>query len=269
MSSQFPEQPLYRSVRPSAPPPSNDLVRLALRVGLGLVVAIVCGRCALGVTDRPRFLGLATASGGTSLRDARRVVVMLHGYGADKDDLGHVTPEIVALGIPEDTAFVFPEGPYRAGLGGRAWWATTDPKERAESVSRVNELLDDVLAKTGLRPDHVYLAGFSQGASLALEVALSRPDTLGGVVAFSPCRGNTTWSKLGSGHAPVRAVVAHGRADQVCSFSGGTELQDELRRAGHPVRLVAFDGTHRVTTEGEGALAGLLRGEGWDEVVSP
>lgn len=82
-------------------------------------------------------------------------------------------------------------------------------------------------------------------------------------------RGNTLWSKLGSGHPPVRAVIAHGRADSVCPFSGGTQLEDELRRAGQPVRLVAFDGTHRVTTEGEGALAGLLRGEAWDDGVSP
>ena len=250
--------------RPSRPPPgpaaTSWVLRLALRLGLLLAIAFVAGKCALGVSDRPRFLGLATASGGASLKDATRVVIVLHGFGGDKDDLARLAPEVLALGAPEYTAFVYAEGPYRVGLG-RAWWATTNPAERADSERRVSELVDDVIAKTGLSADHVYLAGFSQGAALALDVALSRPGVLGGVAAFSPCRDSIPWATLASNHASVRGVVVHGRADRVCPFDSSSTLQQELAQAGHDVRFVAFEGPHRITTEGESALAGLLRGE--------
>ena len=110
-------------VRDRAPRPSIEtswIARVAVRLGLLLALGFVAGKCALGVSDRPRFLGLATATGGASIKDATRVVIVLHGFGGDKDDLARLAPEVLALGAPEYTAFVFAEGPYRVGLG-HAW----------------------------------------------------------------------------------------------------------------------------------------------------
>lgn len=252
--------PLVREGAPRRPVGTSWVLRLALRLGLVLTLGFVAGKCALGVSDRPKFLGLATASGGASTKEATRVVIVLHGFGADKDDLASLAPEVLALGAPEYTAFVFAEGPYRVGFG-HAWWATTNPAERADSERRVSELVDDVIARTGLPGDHVYLAGFSQGAALALDVALSRAGTLGGVVAFSPCRDTIPWTTLASGHPSVRGVIVHGRADGVCPYDASAKLEQELAQAGHDVRFVAFEGPHRISTEGETALASFLRGE--------
>jgi predicted esterase len=47
----------------------------------------------------------------------------------------------------------------------------------------------------------------------------------------------------------------------VCPSDGSATLQRELANAGHDVRLVTFDGPHRITSEGETALASVLRGE--------
>jgi phospholipase/carboxylesterase len=272
----------YYSAHSRRPPPRESvvgrIVGIAVRVGLVLAVVFLVGKCSLAVTDRPQFLGLATARGGAPLKDATRVVIVLHGYGGDRDDLGRLGPEVLALGAPEHTAFVYAEGPYRAGLG-RAWWVTTNPEarvarsaegaehggsgkeERADSERRVSALIDEIISSSGLPTDHVYLAGFSQGAALALDVALSRPGTLGGVVAFSPCRDSIPWAQLARGHSSVRAVITHGRADRVCPFEGSASLQLELVRAGHDMKLVDFEGPHRISTEGERALAQLLSGE--------
>ena len=237
---------------------SNRWLRLAVRVGVLLTLVFVAGKCSLAVTDRPSFLGLATASGGASLRDATRVVIVLHGFGGDRNDMARLAPESIALGAPEYTAFVFAEGPYRAGFG-RAWWVSSNPAEHAESTRRVSELVDDVIAKTGLAADHVYLAGFSQGAGLAFEVALARPDMLGGVISLSPCHNAVPWPTLAASHAPLRGVIVSGREDSICSFGGATQLQQELTAAGHDVQLVALSGGHRITPEGETALAELLK----------
>lgn len=252
--------PLSTAPRTAPPRGPNRLLRLAIRIGLLATLVVLVGKCSLAVTDRPQFLGLATVHAGASLREATRVVIVLHGYGADRNDLARLTSEVQALGAPEYTAFVYAEGPYRAGLG-RAWWATTNPAERADSERRVSELVDDIIATTGLAPDHVYLAGFSQGATLALDVALVRPGTLGGVAAFSPCRDTIPWVERATAHPSVHGVIVHGRADRVCPFDGTSQLQRELATAGHDVRLVELDGPHRLAKEGEQALAALLRGD--------
>lgn len=241
---------------PAARPRSDRLAALAVRAGLVLLAVLLLGRCTLGFVDRPAFLGLATTTRGASLAGASRVVIVLHGYGADKDDLRRITPEVDALGAPERTAYVYAEGPFSTGAG-RAWWVTNDPAERAESVRRVSKLVDEVLAKTELPPNRVYLAGFSQGAMLALEVALERRDALGGVVALSPCRQDIPWAALGAMHsAPLAGAIAHGKDDRVCRFGDGQQIAQDLG-----MRFVPFDGHHRVTTEGEAALAALLRGD--------
>lgn len=246
-------------VEPAAPRLAismRRLSRVALRVVLVGLAVLLVGKCTLGVTDRPQWLGLSTATRGVSLRDASRVVILLHGYGASRDDLARIADEVDA----PDTTFVLAEGPYRVGLG-HAWWATTNPAERADAKRRVSELIDAILAKTGLPASRVFVAGFSQGAALALDVALSRPDTLGGAMAFSPCRDRLPWAQLAAGHAPMRLVIAHGRADRVCPFGPSEDLTRELVAAGHDARLFAFDGPHTVSPEGEDSLAALLRGE--------
>lgn len=248
--------------RPSRRPPGRELPRwvgLAVRVAVLVAMTLLVGRCTLGVVDRPRALGLSRVTRGASLSDAERVVVVLHGYGADEDDLRRLAPEVVQLGGPERTAFVFAEGPYKAGLG-RAWWTTTDPAQRKDSADRVSALVDAILAKTGLPAEKVYIAGFSQGAALAIEVALLRADTLGGVVAMSPCADRAPWSTLAAGHTPVPVVIAHGKSDRVCRFSGGEGIASALAAAGHPARVVAFEGDHQISPEGERALATMLRG---------
>ena len=252
--------PLVRDRAPRRSVETSWIQRVAVGLGLLLTLGIGAGKCALAVSDRPSFLGLATATGGASSKTATRVVIVLHGFGGNKRDLARLAPEVLALGAPEYTAFVFAEGPYRVGVG-HAWWATTDPAERADSERRVSELVDDVIARTGLPSDHVYLAGFSQGATLALDVALSRAGTLGGVAAFSPCRDSVPWSTLASGHPSIRGVIVNGRGDRVCPYDSSAKLREELAQSGHDVRFVAFDGPHRISAEGETALASLLRGD--------
>jgi phospholipase/carboxylesterase len=237
---------------------SRSILRILTRVALLVAATLVIQTCVLRVTDRPAWLGLATKERGTSLSRASHVVIVLHGYGGDRDDLARVADETQSLGAPESTSYVFAEGPFLA-MPARAWWRS--PDQREEARRRVSELVDEVIAKAELSPRHVYLAGFSQGAALALEVALSRSDTLGGVVAFSPCRDRFPWSSLAAAHAPIRVVLAHGRGDRVCAFEGSATLQRELTSAGHDARLVSFEGPHRVSAEGESALAAMLRGE--------
>src|SRR5580700_1991699 len=111
---------------------------------------------------------------------ARQLVVFLHGYGADGNDLIEIGRAWQPL-LPH-CAFVSPHAPEPCGEApvGRQWFALTfrDPNERWIGVNKAAPLLDRFLdaelARRALPPSALALVGFSQGTMMALHVGLRR-----------------------------------------------------------------------------------------------
>jgi phospholipase/carboxylesterase len=122
---------------------------------------------------------------------ARQLVVLLHGYGADGNDLielGQVWQQV----LPH-AAFVSPHAPEACGQApvGRQWFPLTlrDPNERWVGVNQAAPLLehflDAELSKHGLAPSALALVGFSQGTMMALHVGLRRAVAPAAIVGYS------------------------------------------------------------------------------------
>jgi phospholipase/carboxylesterase len=122
---------------------------------------------------------------------AKRLVVFLHGFGADGNDLIEIGRAWQPL-LP-DTAFVSPHAPEPcAGAPmGRQWFALTfrDPDERWRGVNAaapiLNAFLDAELARRKLPPSSLALVGFSQGTMMALHVGLRRATPPAAIVGYS------------------------------------------------------------------------------------
>ncbi|MEN3931714.1 dienelactone hydrolase family protein [Microvirga sp. W0021] len=167
--------------------------------------------------DGPR---IAPASG-----TATQLVVFLHGYGADGNDL-------IDLGAQwqrwmPDTAFVSPNAPEPCGMSpmGRQWFDLTfqNPNERWVGVNHaapvLNAFLDSELARYNLKPAQLALVGFSQGTMMALHVGLRRPEQIGailgysGIIVFDEARGPESLADDITSKPPV--MLIHGDQDQV------------------------------------------------------
>src|SRR3977135_3220344 len=102
---------------------------------------------------------------------ARRLVVFLHGYGADGNDLIDIGR--AWQGLMPQAALVSPHGPepWGAGPTGRQWFPLTmrDPNERWLGVNKVapilESFLDAELTRRQLPPSALALVGFSPGTS--------------------------------------------------------------------------------------------------------
>ncbi len=122
---------------------------------------------------------------------AKQLVVFLHGYGADGNDLISLGNEWQSL--LSDTAFVSPNAPEPcAGAPmGRQWFTLTmrEMNERWIGVQKatpvLNEFLDAELARLSLAPDRLALVGFSQGTMMALHVGLRRKVAPAAIVGYS------------------------------------------------------------------------------------
>ncbi|MBI3705384.1 MAG: prolyl oligopeptidase family serine peptidase [Rhizobiales bacterium] len=122
---------------------------------------------------------------------ARQLVVFLHGYGADGNDLIEIGR--AWLGLLPDAAFVSPHAPRPCGQApvGREWFALTfrDPNERWAGVNAaapmLNAFLDAELKRRNLPPQALALVGFSQGTMMALHVGLRRAVPPAAIVGYS------------------------------------------------------------------------------------
>ena len=122
---------------------------------------------------------------------ARQLVVFLHGYGADGNDLIEIGRAWQPL-LPE-AAFVSPHAPEPCAQApiGRQWFGLTfrDPGERWRGVTKtapvIERFLDAELARRNLPPRALALVGFSQGTMMSLHVGLRRNAGPAAIVGYS------------------------------------------------------------------------------------
>lgn len=197
---------------------------------------------------------LAPASGGPP----KQVVVLLHGYGSDGNDLIGLAPHW--QGVLPDALFVSPNAPEqcRQLASGFQWFDVAFEGDRLTSrqvgvkTARpvLTQFLEDLWNQTGIAPEQTILAGFSQGAMMALHVGLSLERPLMGVVAFS----GAFVPPEGFGSRPFAkppVCLVHGDMDEVVDPEFSADAEVALRLAGYEVSYrVSEDVGHGIAPDG-------------------
>jgi phospholipase/carboxylesterase len=205
-------------------------------------------------------------------------VVLLHGFGAPGNDLVSLSS---ALDAPLRTRFVFPEGSIDMGnrySGGRAWWrldleGRLRRQERGEGQdiaevpeglptarARVDALLAGVEAELHPARGKIVLGGFSQGAMLALDVALHSTRALAGLVLMSATHiAAEQWAPRFERRRGLPVFMSHGREDPLLPFSVADGLRETLMAQGIAVEWVPFRGGHGIPQTVVDALSAFLR----------
>ncbi|WP_306204375.1 alpha/beta hydrolase [Actinoplanes sp. RD1] len=182
-------------------------------------------------------------------------IVWLHGIGQGPGDL---MPVARRLRLPEQgVRGVFPRAPGQVGpmLGGAvasAWfWQRIHRLHESDltSVLAAEDALRDLIGKEAAQlggADRVVLAGFSQGAAMALVTALRYPARLRGLVLYAPYLVHTDW--LAGSRSPAGAGlpvwIGHGARDWIVPEARGRRVRDVLTRWGHEVTWQRYSGGH-------------------------
>ena len=175
---------------------------------------------------------------------ADALVVFLHGYGADGNDLiGLAGPMGKALG---NAAFVSPHAPESCTVnpGGRQWfpipWLDGSSEfamgqSFAAAQDCLNGFLDSELERHGLPASHVALAGFSQGTMMALHVGLRRAESFACIVGYS---GRLLFPERLATEIRSRppTLLCHGDADEMVPVDSIHEAAAALGAEDVPVR---------------------------------
>jgi phospholipase/carboxylesterase len=175
-------------------------------------------------------------------RTTKQLVVFLHGYGADGNDLIGLAKQW--QGFMPDAAFVSPNAPEPCvqAPGGRQWFALTtrDENERWAGVNKaapgLNAFLDAELDKLQLDDSKLALVGFSQGTMLALHVGLRRGRPPAALLGYS---GELVGREhLAEAHGPGAKtspiLLVHGSDDDVIPLESLFVSAEALAEAGIP-----------------------------------
>lgn len=164
------------------------------------------------------------------------IVFLLHGLGADGNDLIDLAPHWGET-VP-GALFVAPHAPdpHDGAPFGRQWFSLMERTEAARlaGVTAARPVLDAMIeaecAAAGLPDAAVVLMGFSQGAMMALYTGLRRPRPLAGIMAYS---GMLIGGAEAASHP--RVLLVHGEADEVVPAAASHQAESALRSAGVPV----------------------------------
>ena len=186
-------------------------------------------------------------------------VIWLHGLGADGNDFVPIVPELKLPAAP-GIRFVFPHAPMRPvtlnmGMRMRAWYdiKTLTAEGRAdeagirESVAALGALIAAERA-LGIASERIVVAGFSQGAALALHGALRHPEPLGGILALScylPLQALLA-GELAEANRATPILMCHGQYDPVLPPALGIAACNWLRAAGYRVEWKEYPMQHQV-----------------------
>lgn len=207
----------------------------------------------------------APASGGKP----KQLVVLLHGWGANGDDLIGLAPYF-AQGLP-DALFLSPNAPFpcEANPMGLQWFSLQDRSQSAmlAGVRLAASLVEGFLAERqkehGLGPAETALVGFSQGTMLSLHLAPRLAQPLAAVVGYSGALlGAEDLAAETKSRPPV--LLVHGEADPVVPAQASQAAAAALQAVGIDCRLVLRPGLpHSIDPAGiQQGLAHLRKGFG-------
>lgn len=172
-------------------------------------------------------------------KDATASVVWMHGLFASGHDFEPIVPELRCPHV----RFVFPHAPPRpvtinGGMVGPAWYdiLTFEDVEGRESASDIREsatLIEALLErerKRGVDSSRTVVAGFSQGAAMALFVGARHEHSLAGIMALSGYHviRSSFEAERNEANRATEVFFAHGTYDPVVPTAWGREAKNDF-----------------------------------------
>ena len=196
-------------------------------------------------------MSLQAISVSPQAQPADKLLVLLHGWGANAQDVAGLAPYLKL----HNYQMLFPQGPFPHPMapGGRMWYSLPlnydfrqphnfeQQADLQESRQRLRDWLLSLPDHTGIPLEQTILGGFSQGGAMTLDIGLQLP--LAGLLILS-----------GYNHAPLTlaspprpVLLIHGRQDLVVPLPKAHHVKAELLAANMTVTYQEFEMGHEIS----------------------
>lgn len=195
--------------------------------------------------------------------EANKTVIMLHGFGADMNDLAPLHSYLDPTG---KFNWIFPNGIQEVPIGphmtGRAWFPIrmADIEAAAmrgqvvdfsdvfpDGMKEAEERLKSLINHLRLDLKDLILGGFSQGAMMTCQVALTLDRDIKAMILFSgTCINRKVWEQNAPLHKSIPFIQSHGKDDPILGFQHAERLHSLLATAGLRGEFIPFNGFHEI-----------------------
>ncbi len=189
----------------------------------------------------------------------RPALVLLHGRGADEEDLLGLAPYL-------DPRFICiaARAPLSYAYGGYTWYdlrevGIPESDQFVDSYNRLTTFLDDIQKHAPVDPKRTFLLGFSMGSVMSYALALTKPEKIKGIVAHSgyvPERSplQLHWDRLSG----TSFFVAHGIHDPIIPVQFGRRAKELLSKSTAPFEYHEYPIQHQISEESLSNLTAWL-----------
>ena len=194
---------------------------------------------------------------------AEKTVIMLHGFGADMNDLAPLHSYLDPDGVYN---WIFPNGILEVPIGphvsGRAWFPIRMAEIEAaamrgdvvdfaevfpDGMGEAEKRLKSLITHLRIKPSDLVLGGFSQGAMMTCQIALTMQEDVRGMILFSGnCVNLKTWQENAPRHRAIPFIQSHGEEDPILGFKHAERLYKMLTANGLSGRFLPFKGFHEI-----------------------
>jgi len=189
------------------------------------------------------------------------MVILIHGRGADMNDLADLAPMLDAA---DGCRFVFPNAPrpfepYPGMAVGWTWFEGWPPQHESivESRQAVLGFVEEVTARYRMPDGKLVIGGFSQGAMMALDAGLRTPLPPAGILVMSGGLYEPGLPDL-EARSSVPVLIAHGTADDVVPVTYARRARRLLEDAGFDVEYHEYAMSHQVDPDEAAAVRGFI-----------
>ena len=181
------------------------------------------------------------------------LVVMLHGFGANMQDLAGLAPSINRKGyvyVCPNAPIPFELAPGMVGYG----WHPPRGQSTDEHFDQAEKFLDaffaEALAEFGGDDGRAMLLGFSQGGGMTYRMGLERADKFAALIALSASLPDPEVLRPRlPDHRRQPVFVAHGLHDQMVSMDSARRTREFLDEEGYTLSYNEYNMGHEIPVE--------------------
>ncbi len=191
--------------------------------------------------------------------NANKLVVFLHGYGADGKDLIDLANPF-GMALP-NASFISPDAPHPCAMSpqGRQWFPIEEiPNGAIKASVNLLGLIDNEVKKLSLTFKDVILIGFSQGAMMSMQCLLINHEQLGAIIGYSGAlkeenieAANDQILNGKHKYSDTPILLVHGEQDEVVPFQSLEKSKYLLNKIGFNVQTLSRQNlAHGIDPEG-------------------
>ena len=236
------------------------------------LVFVVCCFCMLAQSAQAQkapdnlYYVLREAAKSKSKTAKPPVLIFLHGYGSNEEDLFSFASQ-----IPKNWLVLALRAPIGLGEDTYAWYKldfsngkkVADTEQAEKSRLQLINFLENLPKKHTYNPKEVYLCGFSQGGIMSYSVALTRPDLVKGAAIMSGRLLDEVKPlvKTSPELKKVRFFISHGDADKMIEAQAAKDAEAFLKKYDLVPTLKMYKAGHEINPTMFKDLLNFLNGK--------